>query len=129
MSDRKTFVIVGGGLVGAKAAEGLRTAGFDGRVVLVADEAPLPYERPPLSKGYLAGESTMADAQVHDDRFYADHAIDLLTSTRASELDPAARRVSLSDGEQLAYDALLIATGATPRGSTRPATTWSRTSS
>ena len=53
--------------------------------MLVADEAAPPYERPPLSKGYLAGDSTVADAQVHDERFYADHAIDLRTSTRAIE--------------------------------------------
>ena len=64
---------------------------------------------------YLAGDSTVADAQVHDGSFYADHAIELRASTRAIELDPDARRLALSDGEQLAYDALLIATGATPR--------------
>jgi 3-phenylpropionate/trans-cinnamate dioxygenase ferredoxin reductase subunit len=108
-------VIVGGGLAGAKAAEELRVAGFDGQIVLIADEAALPYERPPLSKSYLAGDSTLADAQVHDEGFYAAQRIGLLTSTRASALDTSRRRVTLSDGEQLAYDRLLIATGATPR--------------
>jgi 3-phenylpropionate/trans-cinnamate dioxygenase ferredoxin reductase component len=115
VSDRKTFVIVGAGLAGAKAAETLREEGFDGRVVLVADEARLPYERPPLSKSYLAGDSTFADAQVHDDGFYSDHGIELLTSMRAAALDPSAQRVLLSDGHELRYDRLLIATGAVPR--------------
>jgi 3-phenylpropionate/trans-cinnamate dioxygenase ferredoxin reductase component len=118
VSDRTTFVIVGGGLAGAKAAETLREEGFDGGIVLVADEPHLPYERPPLSKAYLAGQSTIADAQVHDDAFYSDHGVELLTSTRATAIDGHARRVSLSDGEELAYDRLLIATGAVPK---RPA--------
>jgi 3-phenylpropionate/trans-cinnamate dioxygenase ferredoxin reductase subunit len=111
----ETFVIVGGGLAGAKAAETLRTEGFDGRVVLIADESALPYERPPLSKGYLAGTSAAADARVHADDWYAEHDIEVLTSTRATALDPAARRVTLSDGEELGYGRLLIATGAVPR--------------
>jgi 3-phenylpropionate/trans-cinnamate dioxygenase ferredoxin reductase subunit len=113
--DRTTFAIVGGGLAGAKAAETLRAEGFDGRIVLVADEANLPYERPPLSKGYLAGDSKLADAHVHDEHFYANERIELLTSTRAIALDTSARRVSLSDGAELRYDRLLIATGAAPR--------------
>jgi 3-phenylpropionate/trans-cinnamate dioxygenase ferredoxin reductase subunit len=115
VSDRTTFVIVGGGLAGAKAAETLREEGFDGRVVLVADEAQLPYERPPLSKGYLAGDSTFDDAQVHQEGFYSAQRIELLTSTRANALDTTAHRVALSDGEELRYDRLLIATGAVPR--------------
>ena len=78
MPDRRTFVIVGAGLAGAKAAETLREEGFDGRVVLVGAEAQLPYERPPLSKGYLAGERTFADAQVHGEAFYAAKDIELL---------------------------------------------------
>ena len=115
MPDRKTFVIVGGGLAGARAAEELRTAGFDGRVVLVAGEPVLPYERPPLSKSYLAGESPAEDARVHDEGFYAEHAIELRTSMRATALATGARTVSLADGSQLGYDRLLIATGAVPR--------------
>ena len=118
MSDRKPFVIVGGGLAGAKAAETLRGEGFDGRIVLVAAESRLPYERPPLSKGYLAGESTLAEAQVHDDDFYSARDVDLLRGTRATRLDTAAHRVVLSDGHDLPYDRLLLATGAVPR---RPA--------
>jgi 3-phenylpropionate/trans-cinnamate dioxygenase ferredoxin reductase component len=115
VSDASTFVIVGGGLAGAKAAETLRAEGFDGRVVLVAAEPELPYERPPLSKSYLAGDSTLADAQVHDADFYSAHDVELVVGRRAARLDPATHRVRLSDGRELGYDRLLIATGAVPR--------------
>ena len=115
MTDDKTFVIVGGGLTGAKAAATLREEGFGGRVVLVAEEDRLPYERPPLSKSYLAGESPFADAQVHDEAFYRDNDVELLRGTVATALDPGARTLSLSKGDALTYDRLLIATGAVPR--------------
>ena len=115
MTDDKTFVIVGGGLTGAKAAATLREEGFGGRVVLVAEEDRLPYERPPLSKSYLAGESPFADAQVHDEAFYRDNDVELLRGTSATALDTGARTLSLSGGDELAYDRLLIATGAVPR--------------
>jgi NADPH-dependent 2,4-dienoyl-CoA reductase/sulfur reductase-like enzyme len=113
--DRNTFVIVGGGLAGAKAASTLREEGFEGRIVLIAEEARRPYERPPLSKGYLAGASSAADAEVHAAGFYAANDVELRVSTRATALDAAAHRVTLAGGEQLAYDRLLIATGAVPR--------------
>jgi 3-phenylpropionate/trans-cinnamate dioxygenase ferredoxin reductase subunit len=115
VSDRTTFVIVGGGLAGAKAAETLRAEGFAGRLVLVGAEAELPYERPPLSKSYLAGETTLADARVHDRSFYDEHDVELVTGRAAITLDPAAREVGLADGSTLGYDRLLIATGAVPR--------------
>jgi 3-phenylpropionate/trans-cinnamate dioxygenase ferredoxin reductase subunit len=114
-TDRNTFVIVGGGLAGAKAAETLRAEGFDRRLVLLGAEPELPYERPPLSKSYLAGESTLAEARVHDRSFYDDHAVELLTGREAVTLDAAAREVGLADGSTLGYDRLLIATGAVPR--------------
>jgi 3-phenylpropionate/trans-cinnamate dioxygenase ferredoxin reductase component len=115
VSDRTTFVIVGGGLAGAKAAETLRAEGFDGRLVLVGAEPELPYERPPLSKSYLAGETMLAEARVHDQTFYDDHDIELITGHAATDLDPAAREVALDDGSRLSYHRLLIATGAVPR--------------
>jgi 3-phenylpropionate/trans-cinnamate dioxygenase ferredoxin reductase subunit len=115
MSDRTTFAVVGGGLAAAKAVETLRAEGFDGRIVVVAGEPVPPYERPPLSKGYLAGGDTFADARVHDEGFYAEHDIELLSGTRATGLDARARRLTLSDGAELAYDQLLLATGALPR--------------
>jgi 3-phenylpropionate/trans-cinnamate dioxygenase ferredoxin reductase component len=110
-----THVIVGAGLAGAKAAEALRNEGFDGHIVLVGDEPELPYERPPLSKGYLRGKSPRDKALVHPDGFYAANAIDLRTSTAVERIDPAAREVALSTGERLHYDRLLLATGAEPR--------------
>jgi 3-phenylpropionate/trans-cinnamate dioxygenase ferredoxin reductase subunit len=116
MPDRQTHVIVGAALAGAKAAEALREEGFDGRVVLVGDETERPYERPPLSKDYLRGESVREKAYVHPAGFYKEHEIELVTGTSAERIDTAARTVSLSGGEEtLAYDRLLLATGAEPR--------------
>jgi 3-phenylpropionate/trans-cinnamate dioxygenase ferredoxin reductase subunit len=77
-ASAQTFAIVGAGLAGAKAAETLRTEGFDGRVVLIGDEPERPYERPPLSKDYLRAEAE-ARPYVHDQSFYADNAIELWT--------------------------------------------------
>jgi 3-phenylpropionate/trans-cinnamate dioxygenase ferredoxin reductase component len=111
----ETHVIAGAGLAGAKAAEALRAEGFEGRIVLIGAEDELPYERPPLSKDYLRGESERAGARVHDDGFYADHDIDLMLGVAVTGLDAAARSVSLSTGEQLAYHRLLLATGSEPR--------------
>jgi 3-phenylpropionate/trans-cinnamate dioxygenase ferredoxin reductase subunit len=109
-----TFVIVGGGLAGAKAAEALRDGGFDGRLVLAGAEPELPYERPPLSKSYLAGQSPFEEARVHDAAWYEEHSIELRTGTVASELRPGEHTV-LVGVEELRYDRLLLATGAQPR--------------
>ena len=111
----ETHVIVGAGLAGAKAAEALRAEGFEGRIVLVGDEAEAPYERPPLSKDYLRGESPREQARVHEPGFYAEHDIELLTGTTVTDLNAAARDVTLSTGERLGYDRLLLATGSEPR--------------
>ena len=111
----RTFVIVGASLAGAKAAETLRTEGFDGRVVLIGDEARRPYERPPLSKEYLRAEKDFDAAAVHPADFYDDNGIELRTATLATAIDPAGRSVTLAAGEQIAYDALLLATGSAPR--------------
>ncbi len=86
MND-KTFVIVGASLAGAKAAAELRERGFDGRVVLVGTEQELPYERPPLSKDYLRGESERDGMQVHDQAFYKDQEIELRLGTTATAID------------------------------------------
>ena len=111
----ETHVIAGAGLAGAKAAEALRAEGFEGRIVLVGDEAEAPYERPPLSKDYLRGESPREQARVHEPGFYAEHDIELLTGTTVTDLNAAARDVTLSTGERLGYDRLLLATGSEPR--------------
>jgi len=115
MSTERTFVVVGASLAGAKAAETLRLEGFDGRVVLVGEEAERPYQRPPLSKEYLRGEAGREKVYVHDEAFYAEHGIELRTSTRVDGIDVAAAQVLLDDGERLRYDRLLLATGAVPR--------------
>jgi 3-phenylpropionate/trans-cinnamate dioxygenase ferredoxin reductase subunit len=110
-----TFVIVGAGLAGAKAAETLRTEGFDGPVVLVGAEPERPYERPPLSKGMLLGTAARDSAFVHGPDWYRDNGIELRTGTVVTSLDRDRREVKLSDGEALGYDRLLLATGARPR--------------
>jgi 3-phenylpropionate/trans-cinnamate dioxygenase ferredoxin reductase component len=111
----QTFVIVGASLAGAKAAETLRAEGFDGRIVLVGAETERPYERPPLSKDYLRGESERDGAYVHEPDYYDSHQIELRLGTRAVALDAGASQVGLEGGERLDYDALLLATGAEPR--------------
>src|ERR671918_307869 len=110
-----TFVIVGGGLAGAKAAETLRDEGFDGPIVLVCAEAERPYERPPLSKGYMLGSDERDSAFVHPESWYPEHDVDLRLGTRATALDPAAHQVELDGGERLTYEKLLLTTGSTPR--------------
>jgi 3-phenylpropionate/trans-cinnamate dioxygenase ferredoxin reductase subunit len=111
----RTFVIAGGGLAGAKAAETLREEGFDGHVLLCGDEPVRPYERPPLSKDYLRGEAGFDDAAVHAEDFYAEHDIDLRTSCAVEVLDTVTSEVRLSTGERVHYERLLLATGAEPR--------------
>ena len=113
MTDRSTHVIVGAGLAGAKAAETLRSEGFDGRVVLVGDEAERPYERPPLSKEYLRGEAP-EKPYVHDERYYAENEIELELRSHVTEIDPAASEIVIGD-RRLGYSSLLLATGAAPR--------------
>ena len=112
--SEQTFVVVGAGLAGAKAVEALREQGFDGRLVLVGAEDHLPYERPPLSKGYLMGDSTLQDATVHDRAWYDEHKVELRLGQAATSLDLAGHTVTV-DGEELAYDKLLLATGSSPR--------------
>jgi 3-phenylpropionate/trans-cinnamate dioxygenase ferredoxin reductase subunit len=115
MTTDQTFVIAGASLAGAKAAETLRSEGFDGRVVLIGAEDERPYERPPLSKEYLRGEAGREKVYVHDEGFYAERDIDLRLGRTVTGLETSARRVTLDDGEQLPYDRLLLATGAEPR--------------
>jgi 3-phenylpropionate/trans-cinnamate dioxygenase ferredoxin reductase subunit len=110
----ETLVIVGASLTGAKAAETLRSEGFEGRVLLVGAEAERPYERPPLSKQYLRGEREVRP-YVHDEAFYAENDIELRTATEVTAIDAGASTITLADGEAIGFDKLLIATGAQPR--------------
>jgi NADPH-dependent 2,4-dienoyl-CoA reductase/sulfur reductase-like enzyme len=109
-----TFVIVGGGLAGAKAAETLRTEGFDGDVVLFGSEPDRPYERPPLAKGYLLGKEDRESVFVHPAGWYDGHNVDLRTGVTVAMIDPAAHLVTF-DGGTVGYDKLLLATGAAAR--------------
>ena len=115
MVDERTFVVVGGGLAGAKSVEALRDKGFEGRLVLLAGEEHLPYERPPLSKDYLKTGEGLADAFVHDEDWYAAHDIELRTGTVVTAIDRQARTVVTQAGEQIGWDRLLLATGSSPR--------------
>ena len=114
MSAKPTLAIVGASLAGAKAAEGARTAGFEGRVVLIGDEPHVPYERPPLSKALLRGEADLASAHVHASDFYEQHDIEVITDT-VTAVDPAGHRLRLGRGLQLPFDAAVLATGSAPR--------------
>ncbi|MFE2262907.1 NAD(P)/FAD-dependent oxidoreductase [Streptomyces griseosporeus] len=112
----QTFVIVGGGLAGAKAAETLRTEGFTGRVILICDERDHPYERPPLSKGYLLGKEERDSVFVHEPAWYAQNDIELHLGQTVDAVDRAAKTVRFGeDGTVVRYDKLLLATGAEPR--------------
>jgi 3-phenylpropionate/trans-cinnamate dioxygenase ferredoxin reductase subunit len=111
----KAFVIVGGGLAGAKAAEALRDSGFDGKISLIGEEAHLPYERPPLSKDYLAGKADLGSVFVHDQAWYQRQDIDLRLGAEVTAIERGDRQVRLGDGSRLPYDKLLLATGASPR--------------
>jgi 3-phenylpropionate/trans-cinnamate dioxygenase ferredoxin reductase component len=115
MTSDQTHVIVGASLAGARAAETLRTEGFDGRVVVIGMEDERPYERPPLSKDYLRGEVGREKVYVHPEGFYAENDIELRLGRSAVSLDTSSRELELDDGERLRYDRLLLATGAEPR--------------
>jgi 3-phenylpropionate/trans-cinnamate dioxygenase ferredoxin reductase component len=115
MQTPQTFVIVGAGLAGAKTAEALREQGYAGRIVLVGAEAHRPYERPPLSKGYLSGSSERDGVFVHAPEWYDEHDVELRLGVTATAIDRSERQVVLDDGSRLAYDKLLLTTGARPR--------------
>jgi NADPH-dependent 2,4-dienoyl-CoA reductase/sulfur reductase-like enzyme len=115
MSPNRTFVIVGGGLAGAKTAEALRAKDFDGSIVLLSAEDHLPYERPPLSKEHVAGKKALDDFTVHHGDWYRDHHVDLRLGTTATALDREAHEVRLPDGSTLGYDKLALATGSRSR--------------
>jgi 3-phenylpropionate/trans-cinnamate dioxygenase ferredoxin reductase subunit len=112
--NHRTLAVIGASVAGAKAAEAARDSGYDGRIVLIGDEAGPPYERPPLSKSVLRAEADPASTRIHPEGFYEDHDIDLVTD-RVVALDAATRRVELSDGDTVPFDAAVLTTGAEPR--------------
>src|SRR5436309_5552322 len=111
VTSEQTFVVVGGNLTAGAAVTTLRDQGFDQRIVVIGEEPHPPYERPPLSKQYLRGESTADSALLHPPSWYADADVELRLGLRAVRLDPVGRAVELRDGERIVYDKLLIATG------------------
>jgi 3-phenylpropionate/trans-cinnamate dioxygenase ferredoxin reductase subunit len=115
MSTDQTFIIVGAGLAGARAAEGMRDEGFAGRILLVGAEESLPYIRPPLSKEYLTGGMEQDGTLVHEAAWYAEQRVELLPGRTASALSPATHELTLDDAQTLHYDKLLLATGASSR--------------
>lgn len=114
MDTPRSAVIVGGGLAAAKAVEGLRSGGFDGRLTIVGEEPTAPYERPPLSKGYLMGTDERDSVLAHPAGWYDEHDVELLLGTRATTLDLAGHTVATSAG-RVGYDRLVLATGSRPR--------------
>ena len=112
---RPTVAIVGASLAGASAAATLREEGFEGAVVLIGAEARYPYERPPLSKGYLRGAVPFEKALVRPAAFYEDHRIELRLGTRVTRVDAGARLLHVDTGDPVRYDTLLVATGVSNR--------------
>ncbi|MFE4517928.1 NAD(P)/FAD-dependent oxidoreductase [Kitasatospora sp. NPDC056783] len=111
----RPIVIVGASLGGAKAAEALREAGYRGGIVLIGEEHERPYERPPLSKGYLQGKSPREKIYVHPPQWYAEHDVTLRLGTGVAAIDPAGHTVTLADDGRVEYAKLLLTTGSVPR--------------
>ncbi|NGO49011.1 NAD(P)/FAD-dependent oxidoreductase [Streptomyces ureilyticus] len=115
MAANTGLVIVGAGQAGAKAAQTLREEGFDGPIVLFGEENQHPYERPPLSKGYLLGKEERETVYVHPPQWYIKHDIDLRLGATVTAIDPAGHEVTLADGSRIGYAKLLLTTGSSPR--------------
>jgi NADPH-dependent 2,4-dienoyl-CoA reductase/sulfur reductase-like enzyme len=111
----RRVVVVGASLAGVRATESLRAEGFDGDIVLVGAESHLPYDRPPLSKQYLTGDWSADRLPLRPRKHYDDLGVDLRLGTAAAGADLQTGRLDLADGSEVAFDGLVIATGATPR--------------
>ena len=114
MSSASTIIVVGAGLAGGTAVTELRERGYDGKLILIGAESHPPYERPPLSKGYLLGNDPIENAYVHESGWYDEHDVDFRPSTTVTAIDPSRHEVT-AGGETLGYDKLLLATGSQPR--------------
>jgi len=110
----EALVLVGGGIAAVSAAELLRAEGFEGRIVLVCEEATAPYDRPPLSKAYLDGTARPDEILLKEPAWYQENGIELIVGDPATSIDPRLQEVRLVSGRSLAYDKLLLATGARP---------------
>lgn len=112
---RAAHVIIGGGLAAARAAKAMRDKGFDGRITIIAAESHAPYDRPPLSKAVLLGEAPLDSTRLLTPELIREKEIELRLGTVAQAIDRASRRIVLGDGDAIAYDKLLLATGARAR--------------
>jgi 3-phenylpropionate/trans-cinnamate dioxygenase ferredoxin reductase subunit len=108
------IVVVGAGLAGAKAVEAARAGGYDGPLVMYGEEPHRPYERPPLSKGYLTGDTELDGAYVHEAGWYHEHGVELRLGTPVTDLDAGSHELS-AGGRTQRYSRLLLTTGSTPR--------------
>src|SRR5438105_688933 len=115
MANTIPFLIVGGGQAGARAAEALREEGAKGAVVVLSADRDRPYNRPPLSKDFLRGETKRDDLFIHPPDWAKQHDVDLRLGVAARKLDVAAKTVALDGGETLRFERLLLATGSEPR--------------
>src|SRR4051812_6380534 len=102
--SKSGVVIVGGGQGGYQAAASLRAEGYQEPITIVGEEAELPYQRPPLSKGMLVGKQEARHATLRPAAFYETHSIALITGQRVNAIDPAAYEISLENGQSLSYD-------------------------
>jgi 3-phenylpropionate/trans-cinnamate dioxygenase ferredoxin reductase component len=110
MADAK-YIIVGGGVAAARACEGIRSVDSSGSILVITQEGYLPYQRPPLSKGYLAGRQGLDRVVLHDEAYYEGQGIRVMTRVAAERISRRGRKVTLSNGESLEYEELLLATG------------------
>ena len=115
--EYKTFkyVVVGAGLTGSWAIEGIRTIDQSGSILLIGDERYLPYDRPPLTKKLWFGKKKVEDIFVRPQQYYADHHADVVLNTKAEAIDPGGKTVICGDGRVYHYEKLLLATGGSPR--------------
>lgn len=114
MADYK-YIIVGAGVAGASAVEGIREQDKNGSILLVGAEDALPYNRPPLTKGLWSGDEKVSDIPVHDEAYYQDGGVEFLRGARVESINPSDKKIRTAEGTEHTYDALLLATGGSPR--------------
>ncbi len=113
--DKRIFIILGAGTAGSNAAETLRMAGYQGRIIMVTQEDKLPYDRTKLSKAYLAGKASPENIQLRSPDFYKELGIEVLLNKQVKQVNASHKAITFADGDSTAYDALLVATGGKPR--------------
>ncbi|MEH2252407.1 FAD-dependent oxidoreductase [Nostoc sp.] len=114
-ADGRTFVILGAGAAGVHAAEALRVAGYQGRIVMITQDDRLPYDRTKLTKDYFIGKTSSEEMPLRSPDFYKEHAIEVLLNKQVKQVQTTAKAIAFTNGDSLTYDALLVATGGKPR--------------